>query len=63
MKRTHKIVFTDDKGSTLISIQNGKAGIECGYSSFDADRLEELASAASAAAEELRSLAHAELAS
>lgn len=58
MQRIHKTVFTDDKGSDLISIKNGKASIECGYSSFDADRLEELASAASAAAEELRAVAH-----
>jgi hypothetical protein len=54
MKRESKTVFTADAGYDLLSIKNGKVSIECGYRNFDADMLDELVSAASAAAEELR---------
>jgi hypothetical protein len=56
MKRAQKTVFTDDKGRELISIKDCKVSIECGYRNFTPDELDELASAASAAADELRSM-------
>lgn len=63
MKRISKTVYIDDKGRELVTIKDGKALIERAYSACTADELDELASAASAAAEELRNLAAAEMAS
>lgn len=56
MKRTTKTLYVDSKNRDLISIKDGNVSIECAYQTFSADQLEELSSAASAAAEELRSL-------
>lgn len=56
MKRMTKTLYVDKDSRDLISIKNGKVNIECGYLDFDADQLEELSSAAAAAAEELRAI-------
>jgi hypothetical protein len=54
MKRTESVLYTTDKGVELIRLCNNYASII--VASCNSDQLEQLASACSAAAEELRSL-------
>jgi hypothetical protein len=57
MQRTNKVIYSDDKGRELLSLKDGKAYFERGYSGYTADELDDLASVCAAAAEELRATA------
>src|SRR5574337_1170890 len=56
MKRIAKTLYVDSNNRDLISLKGTVVNIECAYRNFTPDELDELASAASAAAEELRVL-------
>lgn len=59
MKRESEPVYRTDEGKKLLTIRGCMATLEIGYSPVDADTLDELATAASAAADELRAAAAA----